>query len=193
MEPPAAIVVVDIKREAVGVAEATKMNIPVVGIVDTNSDPTLVTYSVPANDDAVGSVKYLIHYLTEAYKEGRTQWEKAQLKPDVSKQSAVSSSQPQAETVDSSKKTEVKKDSVETKKEAVPVAPSVDGPKEKAETKEVKSSQLAVDPSTKLKTNSSEKKVEEKPVDEKPKKKRGRPKKEKSESPNPKPETNSKV
>lgn len=76
LEPPSALVVVDIKREEVGVREASRMNVPIVAIVDTNSDPTPVDFPVPANDDAVGSIEYLIHYLAEAYKEGRLEWEK---------------------------------------------------------------------------------------------------------------------
>ena len=76
MQLPQAIMVVDIKRELVSVKEANKMGIPVIGIVDTNSDPTLITYPIPANDDAVGSVRLLIETLTRAYKEGKEAFEK---------------------------------------------------------------------------------------------------------------------
>ncbi|MFN6081858.1 MAG: 30S ribosomal protein S2, partial [Bacteroidota bacterium] len=49
---PAALFIIDIKREHISVAEAHKLNIPTFGIVDTNSDPTVVDYPIPANDDA---------------------------------------------------------------------------------------------------------------------------------------------
>lgn len=76
MKPPQALFVVDIKREAVAVAEAHTTNTPVVGIVDTNSDPSEVTYVVPANDDAVGSVKLIVNFLAQAYAEGKSKYDK---------------------------------------------------------------------------------------------------------------------
>lgn len=68
---PGAIVVVDIKKEIAAVREAQRRGVPLVGIVDTNSDPTGIEHVIPANDDAVGSIQYLVHVLAEAYKEGR--------------------------------------------------------------------------------------------------------------------------
>jgi len=62
---PAALIVVDIKREENAVHEANRLGIPVVAIVDTNCDPDLVQYPIPANDDAIRSVKLLIHTLAE--------------------------------------------------------------------------------------------------------------------------------
>jgi len=53
---PAALFIIDIKREHIAVAEAQKLNIPTFGVVDTNSDPTLVDYAIPANDDAAKSI-----------------------------------------------------------------------------------------------------------------------------------------
>ncbi len=70
MEKPDVLIVVDVKREDVAVREALRTGIPVVGIVDTNSDPAHIDHVIPANDDAVGSIRLLIHYLTQAYKEG---------------------------------------------------------------------------------------------------------------------------
>ncbi len=75
---PDAILVVDIKREEVAVREAKKMGVPVIGVVDTNSDPTPINYPIPANDDAVGSVRLLIETLAAAYKEGREMYQKNQ-------------------------------------------------------------------------------------------------------------------
>jgi small subunit ribosomal protein S2 len=74
---PQALVVVDVKKEEPAVREGRRVGVPVVGIVDTNSDPTPVTWVIPANDDAVGSIQYIIHALAAAYGEGKTLWEKA--------------------------------------------------------------------------------------------------------------------
>ena len=65
---PAALVVVDVCNELNAVREANKLNIPIVAIVDTNGDPTLVDYPVAANDDAVKSVEVLMGLFSEAIK-----------------------------------------------------------------------------------------------------------------------------
>lgn len=67
---PAALFVVDIKREHIAVAEAQKLNIPVFGIVDTNSDPTKIDYPIPGNDDAFKSIKLITSYIGQALEEG---------------------------------------------------------------------------------------------------------------------------
>lgn len=56
---PAAIFVIDVKKEKAAVKEAARKGIPVIAVVDSNSDPDLVDYVIPANDDAVGSIKYI--------------------------------------------------------------------------------------------------------------------------------------
>lgn len=73
---PDALLVVDIKAEEVAVAEANRLEIPVVAIVDSNSNPDTVSYPIPANDDAVGSIKFLVGALAEAIKQGREAWER---------------------------------------------------------------------------------------------------------------------
>lgn len=77
-EIPAALFVVDIKREATAVDEARAKNIPVIAIVDSNCNPDLVTHVIPANDDAVGSIKLITQYIAEAVREGREAWERKQ-------------------------------------------------------------------------------------------------------------------
>lgn len=74
---PQALIVVDVKKEEPAVREGKRVGVPVVGIVDTNSDPTSIDYVIPANDDAVGSIQYIIHTLAGAYGEGKALWEKA--------------------------------------------------------------------------------------------------------------------
>jgi len=67
---PAALFIVDIRREHIAVSEATKLNIPTFGIVDTNSDPTQVDHPIPANDDAAKSIALITRYITDAVVEG---------------------------------------------------------------------------------------------------------------------------
>ena len=66
---PQAIVIVDPRIEETAIKEARKLNIPVFGIVDTNCDPDMVDYVIPANDDAVRSVKLVIGALANAIAE----------------------------------------------------------------------------------------------------------------------------
>ncbi len=68
---PNAVFVIDAKKENTAVCEAKKLNIPVIGLVDTNSDPDLVDYVIPGNDDAIRSVKFITGLIAEAVKEGR--------------------------------------------------------------------------------------------------------------------------
>ena len=67
---PAAILVVDIKREHIAVAEAQKLNIPIFAMVDTNSDPRAIDYVIPSNDDASKSIDKVLSYLTSSIAEG---------------------------------------------------------------------------------------------------------------------------
>ncbi len=68
---PGAIFVIDSKKEEIAVAEARKLNIPVVATVDTNCDPDLVDFPIPANDDAIRAVKILAAKMADAVLEGR--------------------------------------------------------------------------------------------------------------------------
>ncbi len=67
---PAAMFVIDTKREAIAVNEARRLDIPVIALVDTNSDPTLVDYPIPGNDDAVKSVRIITEVIMEAVQNG---------------------------------------------------------------------------------------------------------------------------
>ena len=69
--PVGAVVVIDVKKEHVCVKEAATMGIPVVGIVDTNSDPEMINYVIPANDDAPRSINVLMDYMAEAIRRGQ--------------------------------------------------------------------------------------------------------------------------
>lgn len=67
---PNALLILDINHEHLAVAEATRLGIKTIGIVDTNSDPTKVDFAIPANDDASKSIKIITDYLVGAIKEG---------------------------------------------------------------------------------------------------------------------------
>lgn len=67
---PAALFVVDTTREHIAVAEAMKLNIPIFAMVDTNSDPRVIDYVIPSNDDASKSIESIMSFVSEAIIEG---------------------------------------------------------------------------------------------------------------------------
>jgi len=70
---PGALFVVDAKKEKIAVAEANKLGIPVVAIVDTNADPDVITVPIPGNDDAIRAVALITHALADTIAEARAQ------------------------------------------------------------------------------------------------------------------------
>lgn len=68
---PGCIVVIDSKKEEIAVKEARKLNIPVIATVDTNCDPDVIDFPIPANDDAIRAVKLLASKMADAVLEGR--------------------------------------------------------------------------------------------------------------------------
>jgi len=67
---PAAIFIVDISKEHIAVREARRLGIPIIAMVDTNSDPNLVDFPIPANDDASNSIALILDTIIDAIKEG---------------------------------------------------------------------------------------------------------------------------
>jgi small subunit ribosomal protein S2 len=67
---PSAMFMVDISHEHIAIAEAQRLNIRTIGIVDTNSDPNQVDYAIPGNDDASKSISIITNYLTEQIRSG---------------------------------------------------------------------------------------------------------------------------
>jgi small subunit ribosomal protein S2 len=63
---PGLVFIADAKTEQIAIAEAKRLNIPTVAIVDTNTDPTLVDYPIPANDDAIKSVRLIASTIANA-------------------------------------------------------------------------------------------------------------------------------
>ena len=68
---PGAVFVVDPRKEKIAVAEARKLNIPVVAIVDTNCDPDEIDYVIPGNDDAIRAVKLISSKIADAVLESK--------------------------------------------------------------------------------------------------------------------------
>ncbi|HEV2339813.1 MAG TPA: 30S ribosomal protein S2 [Patescibacteria group bacterium] len=117
---PSVIFVVDTHLENLAVREANRMNIPVVGIVDTNADPDPIQYVIPANDDAVGSIKLLVGAVMNAWVEGKLSKkaetksiEKKEIKP--AKEKSVSEAADVNKVVQSQKKTVTHKKKTSTK------------------------------------------------------------------------------
>jgi len=71
---PGALFIVDARKEDIAVKEARKLGIPIVAIIDTNADPDLIDYPIPANDDALRSIKLLTGLITDSIVEGKKQF-----------------------------------------------------------------------------------------------------------------------
>jgi small subunit ribosomal protein S2 len=69
---PSGMFVIDTKKEAIAVAEANKLNIPVFGVLDTNCDPDPVDYPIPANDDAFKSISLIVHTFADTILESKS-------------------------------------------------------------------------------------------------------------------------
>jgi small subunit ribosomal protein S2 len=68
---PAAVFIIDPRKEKIAVAEAQRLGISIVAIVDTNCDPTGIDYPVPGNDDAIRAVRLITSRIADAVNEGR--------------------------------------------------------------------------------------------------------------------------
>jgi small subunit ribosomal protein S2 len=106
---PSAIFVVDINKEHIAVHEARRLNIPIFAIVDTNTDPTIVDFPIPANDDAAESISIIVNNVAEAIKEGL---EERRFEKEKNKQEGndSKSKEPKTVKVASSKKEAISKE-----------------------------------------------------------------------------------
>ena len=99
---PAALFVIDVKKEHIAVAEAQKLNIPIFAMVDTNSDPRPIDFVVPANDDASKSIDKVLGYITSAIAEGLSDRKADKEKAKVAKE-APKKEEAKAETTEETK------------------------------------------------------------------------------------------
>lgn len=86
---PGAVFVTDVLADANAVREANKIGIPIVAIVDTNTDPSQVQYPIPANDDAIKSLQLIADYVGSAISEGKAKAAKSAPAPDKDEAPAV--------------------------------------------------------------------------------------------------------
>ena len=95
---PAALFIIDISKEHIAVAEARRLNIPTFAIVDTNSNPNLVDYPIPANDDAAKAISLIMNVIVGAVQEGLSERKQEKEKGDdeESKKSEVATSSEEA-------------------------------------------------------------------------------------------------
>ena len=87
--PPAALIIVDAKKEHSAVKEATQLGIPILALVDTNTDPSGVNFVIPANDDAPKSINFIMDYLASCVKDGRKMYEENKAKAPVPNKDAL--------------------------------------------------------------------------------------------------------
>jgi small subunit ribosomal protein S2 len=111
---PAALFIVDIMKENIAVSEARRLNIPVFGIVDTNSDPELVDFPIPANDDAANSISLILEVVTDAMKSGNA--ERKLEKDNEEQQQQADPNQKKTKKSRDRKRTVEEHDDVENKK-----------------------------------------------------------------------------
>lgn len=99
---PGALMVVDVNREAIAVKEANRMGIPVIAIVDTNTDPDPIQYPIPGNDDSTRAIKLIINVLAEAIIKAESEYavvraqEKAAAAAAAKERPATEASRPRA-------------------------------------------------------------------------------------------------
>jgi small subunit ribosomal protein S2 len=121
---PGAVFVVDILHDVNAVREATKLGVPIVAIVDTNVDPTLVTYPIPANDDAIKTIQLIMDYVQQAIETGKASSKKTVDKTEeVTKKTApeakaeVTAEAEEKEEADANADADTETDAKEAKKE----------------------------------------------------------------------------
>ncbi len=109
--PPAALILVDAKKEHSAIHEALNLKIPTVAIVDTNTDPEGINFVIPANDDSPRSIEFVLEYLASNISEGQKEFasKKTQSKIETSKKTKVEAKPTKEVAKKTVTKTEVKK------------------------------------------------------------------------------------
>jgi small subunit ribosomal protein S2 len=113
---PGALFVVDVKKEDIAVKEARRLNIPVFAIVDTNCDPDLIDYVIPANDDAVKTIEIITRQLADAVIEGELKFKEKKAEETAEKERIKKEKEAKRKSELSEKKKEIEKVSEEPSK-----------------------------------------------------------------------------
>lgn len=114
---PDVVFVIDPRKENIAIAEARKLNIPIVGIVDTNCDPDEIDYVIPANDDAIRAVKLLTSKIADAVIEGRQGSEAEVQEEQVDAEKVVEETVAKEEATETVETTETAGENVEVAEE----------------------------------------------------------------------------
>lgn len=101
---PGALFVIDVLGDVNAVREARKLGIPIVAIVDSNADPSLINYPIPANDDAIKTIDLITSYAVQAIAAGQQQHTKKADKQDKAEQAAAKAETKEEKTEDSKEK-----------------------------------------------------------------------------------------
>jgi small subunit ribosomal protein S2 len=88
---PDALLVIDLRKEQIAVREARRLGLPIIGLVDTNSDPDEADYVIPGNDDAIRSCSLVIRTIARAIEDGKTQ-----VRPEEFEGAAATNGKPEA-------------------------------------------------------------------------------------------------
>jgi small subunit ribosomal protein S2 len=131
---PAALFLIDVKKEHIAVSEALKLNIPTFAMVDTNSDPSNIDFPIPANDDATKSISLITGIIIKAIEEGLDE-RKREKEDEAEKEAALAKAK-----ADSPKAAEAPAAAA-----ATPAAPA-EGGKRKRVTAEAEAAPAAVEP-----------------------------------------------
>jgi small subunit ribosomal protein S2 len=118
---PDVLFVVDVDHESIAVTEAKKLGIPVIGIVDTNSNPDGIDYVIPGNDDAIRSIRLFVAAVADAALAGKAEFQ-GEIREDEFVEVEIEAGLPEEKTssegvVESSGEASVEVDSVEPPKE----------------------------------------------------------------------------
>ena len=182
---PAAVFVVDPRKEAIVIKEARKLKIPIIALVDTNCDPDEVDYIIPGNDDAIRSCSLIVRVMADAVAEGRQLLTEAEMKAEAERKAAEAAAI--AEAVAAAEKAAAESAAAEAAKAAEELKEEKASAKPVATTAEIKpaaanptaKSAPAEKPAAKkpeAKAAPAEKPAAEKPAVKKPDVKRAEPK-----------------
>lgn len=111
---PAAIFIIDPKKERIAVAEAIKLSIPIVAIVDTNCDPDEINYVVPGNDDAIRAIRLITSRMADAVIEGKEIFNKAATEAAEKEAAEKEAAEKEATEKEAAEKEAAKKEAAET-------------------------------------------------------------------------------
>lgn len=159
---PGAMFIVDIKKEAIAVREAMRLNIPIFAIVDTNCDPDIVDYVIPANDDAVRAVELIVNVMADAVLEGKAKAKELKAEEAAEKERQKKEREEERKDEEKDVKVKVRRVKLDGKGKKSKKGASKDAKEEVKETKDEKSA-VKEEKSEEKKEEVKEEKIKEKP------------------------------